>query len=254
MSNGLSKTTFARRLDDVNDLMLKSVRGRWPDDTLCVLDVAVSSGVSTLELAEAMRREGLTFKIIGTDVSVEGSLLSYGRPFHVLCDGRGKALQFEILGYPVSNYVGTGVTFCRRCVPVLAGRALFRLLTSLPVRRLAVPACKPIRLLTEGCQRDPDVTIVEEDLFNPKGDGFTCHVIRAANILNPSIFSRTQLAQAIDHLRHRLKPRGILFIVRTEDDGSNNGGCYELQGNGAFRRLDLLGNGCDIEWAVLGGP
>jgi hypothetical protein len=111
----------------------------------------------------------------------------------------------------------------------------------------------PIPLLTEGWQSDPDVTIVEEDLFNSGSASSMHHIIRAANVLNPDIFSKAQLSRAIDRLRHRLRPGGVLFIARTHADGSNHGGCYELQGDGTLRRLNLLGKGCDVEWAVLGG-
>jgi hypothetical protein len=254
MSNGLDKTTWMRRFDDVNELLLKLIADRWAGESVNILDVAVSSGVSTVELAKAMRRAGFAIKIVGTDVSNEATLLSYGRPFHVLYNRKGKALQFEILGFPVANYAGKGITFLRRGLPVLACRALFHLLNIRFVRRLAAPSSEMIRLITDECQNDPDITIIEEDLFHPGDVCSTYHVVRAANILKPEIFSNVQLAQAIDKLRRRLKPGGILILVRTKDeDRTNHGCCYELRPDGTFRQLQQVGRGCDVERFVLAG-
>src|SRR5579872_4239688 len=221
MHNGLYKMTDTKRLDDVNEVMVRHILGRWSDEVLQVLDVGVSSGITTIELAEALRRSGRSFKIVGTDLCIEAFLLSHGSHLHVLCDERGKALQFEILGFPISNYLGTGLgAYLRRGLPVVFARALFAAFAFPLTRRLArPPLSRPVRLLTGRWQDDSDVEFVQEDLFDEISKGTQYHLIRAANILNPRIFSPAQLRRAIDLLRARLKEGGFLLIVRTLEDG-----------------------------------
>lgn len=253
LQNGHFKMTSANRLDDVIEIIVRHIRGRWSDEILRVLDVGVSSGITTIELAEALRRSGRLFKIVGTDLCIEASLLSYGRHLHVLCDRQGQALQFELLGFPVSNYLGTGFwSWLRRIVPVLFARVLFGLLAFPPIRRLiGPPLVRPVRLLTGRWQDDPDVEFVQEDLFGEITNGSQYHFIRAANILNRRIFSTAQLRRAIGLLRARLRTGGSLLILRTHEDRSNHGALYDLQNDGSFRRVVSFGEGCEVEPVLL---
>jgi len=251
LSNGLWKTTNTHRLDDVNRLILECIRGRRLDGVLQVLDVAVSSGITTIELAQSLRSEGLLFNIIGTDIAINGSLISYGRLFHVLCDARRKALQFEMLGHPIANRLGAGLRCWRGSVQVLVGRMVFYFLSRPCFNSMIRPASTPICFLTERWREEPNVTFVEEDLLSSPLDKRQYHVIRACNILNPQVFSQDQLVTAISQLCARLISGGFLFIVRTIAHGSNHGAAYELQKDGALRHYASLGNGCEVESAVL---
>jgi hypothetical protein len=246
LPNGLFKTTATHRFDDINPTLLDCIRRLWPDEQLEVLDVAVASGITTLELADAMRKDGRSFRILATDAYIEGSLLSYGRRFEVLLDPRGRVLHFDMLGYPVANYLGTGVQFCRRFVPVFLGRVLFRVLRFTGIHRLVQPTSTPIRLLTGRWHNERDVTFIEEDLFAAVADRPRFHIIRAANVLNPSVFSRAELERAIDLLRVRLRLGGILCIIRSHLDGSNHGAVYGLR-DGSFCRVATFGEGCELE-------
>ncbi len=252
VQNGLLKMTETRRLDDVNKILVPFIRSRWADETLQVLDVGVSSGVTTMELAAALRASSRPFKIVGTDLCIEASLLSYGQHLHVLCDRKGQALQFELMGFPISNYLGTSFSsWSRRLVPVIFARVLFGLLALSIVHSLiGRPSTRPVRLLTGSGREDPDVQFIEENLFDIDVHGWQYHLIRAANILNPRIFSTPQLHQAIHLLRSRLKTGGLLLIVRSHDDGSNHGACYELQSDHTFRPVISFGSGCEVDSVV----
>lgn len=251
LPNGLYKTTCEHRLDDVNLALLECLRGRWPNEPVSLLDIGVSSGITTLELASALRQSGRSFSIVGTDACIESTLSSYGRSFHVLRDSRRNILQFEVLGVSLGNYSGSGWQFCYRVVPVLFARALCRVLTLPGVRRLAVPESKPIRLLNRRWREEPDVTFIEEDLFTPPIQLGQYHVVRVCNVLNLSVFSQAQLTSAVQNLAARLKPDGLLIVARTRNDGTNHGTCYNFQSDGTFQRGRSFGTGCEIESVIL---
>jgi hypothetical protein len=257
LQNGLFKVTAAHRLDDVNEVVLRYIQSRWSAETLQVLDVGVSSGITTIELAEALQRSGRKFKIVGTDLCIEASFLSYGWHLNVLLDQQGRPLQFELLGFPISNYFGARVSmWIRRTIPVLFARFLFKVLASPVARRLIGPPYqKPVRLLTGRWRDYPEVEFVQEDLFAEVPNRFQYHLIRAANILNHRLFSNAQLRRAIDLLRVRLKVGGLLLVVRTQEDGSNHGACYELLPDSSLRNVLSLGRGCEVDSVILGaGP
>src|SRR5687768_11687066 len=68
LPNGTWKTTSYRRLDDLNAL----VQGFLPSDRpLDVMDVAVSSGVSTLEWLESMERAGIECRMTAGDAAAD---------------------------------------------------------------------------------------------------------------------------------------------------------------------------------------
>ena len=251
LPNGLFKTTATRRFDDINPSLLAWIRGLWPDDQLEVLDVAVASGITTIELADAMRKDGRSFRILATDACIDSSLISYGRQFEVLLDTRGAVLHVDILGYPMDNYLGTGVQCCRRLLPVLLGRILFCFLQFNGIHRFVRPTTTPIRLLTKGWHHECDATFIEEDLFAATKGRQQFHIIRAANVLNPSVFSRAELERALDALRARLRPGGILCLIRSHLDGSNHGAAYRLEEDNSFCRLVAFGEGCDLERLLI---
>ena len=94
LRNGTFKTTHARRLDDLNRAIEPFLSH---GQSLRLQDVAVSSGVSTVEWCESLRDIGVDFTVVATDACIEVSLVNFG-PFHVLCDKDGRAMQFDLYG------------------------------------------------------------------------------------------------------------------------------------------------------------
>src|SRR5690348_5485347 len=60
LANGTFKTTRDHRLDDVNAMLMPLLP---PGKPLQIKDVAVSSGISTLEWMEMLRGEGIRFEM-----------------------------------------------------------------------------------------------------------------------------------------------------------------------------------------------
>jgi hypothetical protein len=126
-SNGTYKTTYKNRLDDLNRL----VAGLLPPcRPLRLMDLAVSSGVTTLDWVDSLDRLGVEYTMTAGDLNIRAYFLALGRHLGVLVDGRGYPLQFEIFGRAVPNPPA------RRMLPLyLPWMALLRLAAALQFRQ-----------------------------------------------------------------------------------------------------------------------
>lgn len=88
LPNGAFKTTSSNRLDDVNRVF-RPYLAEFPERPLSIMDVAVSSGVSTVEWFEYLERENLDCRITATDRAIYVSLLSLTRHLEALVDREG---------------------------------------------------------------------------------------------------------------------------------------------------------------------
>src|SRR5437588_7503673 len=79
LKNGTYKFTYSRRLDDLNELTRKVIP---PNRPLEVMDVAVSSGVSTLEWIADLNSAGIEHRMTAGDLTMTALLLSFGNNLH----------------------------------------------------------------------------------------------------------------------------------------------------------------------------
>jgi len=93
LKNGTFKTTYAHRLDTLNEIVTPVLPRDRP---LEIMDVAVSSGVATLEWMESLQRASIDFRMTAGDLCVRAFLLSFGRLLNVLVDRGGYPMQFDV--------------------------------------------------------------------------------------------------------------------------------------------------------------
>ena len=91
LPNGTFKTTYRRRLDDLNALVRSHLPPRRPLDCM---DVAVSSGVSTLEWIEFLAESGVQCRMTAGDAQVH-AYLAFDRQ-QAPCSGRSQWLPAAI--------------------------------------------------------------------------------------------------------------------------------------------------------------
>ena len=94
LPNGTFKTTADRRLDDLNEAILAHLPERRP---LRVKDVAVSSGISSLEWYEMLHAHDIACHMTATDWWLRARLIE-ARGFNVLLSETGLILQLDIAG------------------------------------------------------------------------------------------------------------------------------------------------------------
>src|SRR5215469_16260260 len=100
LKNGVYKTTSSHRLDDVNTWVSNYLPAASP---LNVLDVAISSGTSTLEWVDSLVESGFNCRMTGMDLTIDALLVSFGDRLHAVLVRTRWPLMFEIDGQFVPN-------------------------------------------------------------------------------------------------------------------------------------------------------
>jgi len=238
LASGVFKATNRRRFDDTFEVMRAAVASR---ESLRVLDVACSSGVSTVELHRALARPGLTLETRGTDIvtrvmhaTVDGGALVY--------DLDGNVLGAELDDMLVNTRPNRAMRWHHPWV-VHRARGLF---ARFPARGFTAPpgsTVTEVPLVSSTVAQTSGVEIAEEDLLRPQVAG-RFGLIRAANILNRGYFAEPALRACVAALLERLEPDGLLFVVRTER--TVNHGTLWARDRSGVAVAGTVGLGCEI--------
>jgi hypothetical protein len=257
LPDGTLKTTYSRRLDDLNRMTLPHLRRLGPGP-LRITDVAASSAISTLEWQDFLQAAGVACQVSAGDRLFQASLVRVVRGFEALIDGEGNVLHLDLLG----RGLPPRAPGLRGWVTALLGGAL-GLALHLERHALAPAAgssrqtrwlrSQPVLLASRRVIERGSVELMEDDLLaqNRAEQLGACHVIRAANILNRGYFPDPVLARMITTLRERLRPEGLLIVCRTDARGGNHASLFQWQSSSRFRLLERLGAGSEIEDLVL---
>lgn len=251
LRNGTFKTTHRHRLDDLNMLVI----GEWQKldrKPRRIMDVGVSSGISSLEWADALTRASIDAKIVATDLCMRGSLVRLLPGYEVLLDRDGKVLQHIVGNRPVRWYLDGPRDFFRGAGFVVAAlnasaSALLRLTNG--ERR-----GKNVLLVNPHARDDARLSFAEDDILAPNQEHLRgrFNAIRVANLLNHGYFDAVQLRRAVDNLKERLMGAGSFLVVnRTHADGTNHGTIFRLNEASKFEIVAKMRDGSEIEDIVL---
>jgi hypothetical protein len=257
LPNGTFKTTYRRRLDDLNALVRLHLPPRQPLDCM---DVAVSSGVSTLEWIESLAESGIQCRMTAGDAQVHAYLLSIGSKLRVLVDRSGCPLQYDVAGTGLSSPLRKGCRlkfFLPALVLRTAGWVLKGTLSK-PARAAQGARWglrwRPLKLVSPSICNHPALEVVEDDILANRNYVQCFDVVRAANILNLIYFNETSLAAMLANLRRRLRDGGRLIVCRTKPDGINHGTVFGLDPHRRLQVLARLNEGSEIEKIALSLP
>ena len=232
LANSSYKATNPHRLDDLNAAALPLIR-EIPERPLEILDVAVSSGISTQEWYEQLVDGGIETRLTGTDAVVNAFRLKMG-PADCLLDKDQHVIHLSLFEKAIKPKV---VKWLRPCGLNLA----FRMAAKLGRKPDSFP------LVSRAVK---DVAVVEEDMESEnENERSRFHVIRAANILNLVYLPEERLQRVVKLLLRRLRPNGLFIVCRTNEDGSNHASIFQFDGE----RLTLrhrLGSGSEIEYLL----
>ena len=193
LPNGTWKTTYPNRLDDLNQRLLEFLpRGRRLD----VMDVAVSSGVSTLEWSDQLASNGFHHRLVAGDLIIEGRLRSWGGRLAVLFDDSGEEPLLLEVG-PVTLPVRSERWLIRMVRPILSP-----LLRAIPGGR-----GRPIPLVAAELRRRPEIEVVRDDVTVPGRFPSEFDVVRAANLVQPAYFDEPTMRRALANLREQAERR-----------------------------------------------
>lgn len=213
-----------------------------------ILDVGVSTGLTTIELADFLRAKGASAEVIGTDLFIQAHLVEIAPGFRVLSDNEGWPLQYDIAGRPIRAWVRRLDYVTLKVAPRLLARAALRPRLR---RMIAKGRSVAVRMETRGLA-ERNIELVENDIFvaTPRFVG-RFDFIRAANILNLNYFPATRIREAISNIRSYCRGPGALLLVARSKGSHHDGTLFELEPDGTFSVRARVGNGSEIEALVL---
>ena len=217
-----------------------------------VLDVGISSGTTTLGLSDRLREAGHPAHLIGTDVSVDGHLVSVYPGIRVLTDEVGYALQYDVLGMVLRPWrrradYATGMVLVRAAANGWIGNRAKRLLQ----RGEAMSA--PVQLVSPRVFGHPHIRIEKNDIFSDTAEYHgRFDFIRAANILNRGYFNEEQLRRAMANVVRYLSGPGAWLLVARSTEGRHVGTLLRVSDDGRYMNVvDRYCGGSEVEWLVL---
>jgi hypothetical protein len=240
LPSGVFKATEPHRLDDLNQLALPLLPSERP---LELMDVAASTGITSLEWSEQLTAAGIEHRLLCGDSHVEGAWLRLPGLGDVLLDRDRRELLFlELLGRPVDARGRSGKS--RLAVPAVKAIVWLGLRLRYPVRQ--------VDLVGPAVRASPTVSVIRDDIFEHRPDlRARFHALRAANILNRAYFGEDRLVAGVTSLRERLRPGGLLIVCRTHDDGTNHGSVMQAT-DGGWTVAARIGRGSEIEDLLAG--
>lgn len=262
LRNGTRKTTTPGRLDDLNVAVVDALR-RTASPPREVLDVAASSGVSTVEWLAALQDAGFHPRVVATDLAMTGFFVSPVSWVRVLVDATNDPLAFEVRGRHLNARVKQTDLLNGRWVLVVGARWIYRWWSWWHglVHRLVVRGVEPddplvtrTRLTGWRISACPDIACIDDDIAtdNPPHMLRRFDVVRAANILNLVYFAPAVLETMVRDLALRLRgPGAWLVVCRTLPDGTNHGTIFRLSDRSCFSAVARVGAGSEIEDLVL---
>jgi hypothetical protein len=263
LANDVHKTTHTRRLDDVNRALNELLpRGR----RLELLDVGISSGVSTMEWLAALRADGIDAHVIGGDLDIKAYVISLGPWVEVLIDRTGYVLQMDLGSRSITKQQKSPrLRRALLALPHLSLDAAFKVfwMASPALRRHVAEGgsaerrfpggarCRPLALLSPRLHTDPNLEVIEDDIVaNAERFADRFDAIRAANVLN-FYLDPQMLAQMLKTLKRRLRVDGLLVLCRTDMHKRNRGTIFRMNHDRRLEVVCRLAGGSEIERFVL---
>ena len=254
LPNGTYKTTYRHRLDDVNERVLEFLSNDRPLD---IMDVAVSSGFSTIEWSDHLNAHRIQHRLVAGDLLTEAWLTSWDDRLAVMFDSSGRdPLLLEIGGLTLP--VRSDRWLARAVRPLLF--PLLRAVVAVGRRARSATSTssgKPGRwvhrsvpLVSPELERRGEIEVVQDDITAPGRFPLAFDVIRVANLVQRVYFDEDTLRKIVANLRDRLRDGGILIICRTTEDGVNHATIFRRTGDGFVSEASING-GAEVRDLVL---
>jgi hypothetical protein len=251
LRNGVYKTTEERRMDSLFPLLARHARA-LAARPLRVLDIACSSGVTTVELDRALAGAGFEVETTGTDLTLAADYVVRDDGAALFFDTRGAVLQVE-LGDWASPWRFRPRDLMWHTSRVARARALIaREAEAFRAARRGAPGFSATRvaLLAGATHASPAVRFIEEDILEPQAEG-PFDLVRVANLLKRGNFDADTLRRMVTVVGGRVAPDGLLLILRSHGSPPVHHGTLFRRCGTRFEEADRIGAGSEVAALVL---
>jgi hypothetical protein len=241
-SNGTRKSTEPHRLDLINDLLFDTVN-RLKLVPRSVMDIGVSSGVTTLEWMREFDRRDLPVTMIATDLVMRVYMFRVSKNICALTEMNGHLLQMEIFGKPV-------YTYSRRRDYFTGGFIWRRALCAIIRSRLSKCARQGSYYFVTPALRGQDrIVLLEDNILSPSPqDLLGCaDVIRIANLVQRVYFTHDEIRRSVRTIRERCRGEHSLVVVCRNGPEGLEGSILRLTARNEFVVEARLGSGSEVE-------
>jgi len=215
-----------------------------------VLDLGISSGVTTLELMAALREAGHRAEVTGTDRSVRARLVALPFGCRALVEPDGHVLQYEVLGQAIRPW--------ERRLDRWTGMAAARAMVEWRLREPAIARAlsgegDEVALLTPRLRQSDAFRWHEDDITRRNG-AFTerFDLVRAANLLNRHYFEPSALRDAVANtIAYLSGPGAWLLVLRTHGASDHRGTLFRMDDAMRLSVIDRYGSGSEVEDLIL---
>lgn len=219
-----------------------------------ILDIGISSGITTLDLIRHLGDSGLHPHVTATDLSMTAYLVPVSPHCSVLVDPAGHPLQYDLMGHAINpwqrrlDYVD-GMLLLRAFMNRTYGARATRI-----VQERGTGGLQHVMLVSPRLTRAANLSAIEDNILVRNPDfARRFDFIRAANVLNHHCFDGAALRTALDNLAsYASGPGALLLIARTLGAADHQGTLFRLAPDGRhFNVARRFGPGSEIESLVL---
>lgn len=235
-SNDTMKTTCVGRFSDLNNLVLELLSNK----ELCIIhDVAISSGITSVELYEYLSSKKQHFEMYTSDKFSTFNV--QGNYFCKICDHDFNPSSYYLMGVYFGPALSWKFFVSKYFYSFLK---LFKFDKDREYKEISVFSKKMVCLLKDG-----KMTHIEYDIFESKlFDKF--NFVRCMNVLNKAYFEDDLILSGIANIFFSLKNGGLLQIGRTDDYGINNVSFYRRSGT-QLELQEIVNSGSELHNLIM---
>ena len=252
VGNSTWKLTAAGRFGELDDGVLAGL-ARFSSRVDQLLDIGVSSGVTTLDLYDRLKAAGQDVRVTATDLAIDAYIVPVQAGCRVLVDGEGHVLQYDLFGHVLRPWRRrldwvTGMIVVRHLA-----RRIFGDRAAHKIRTAGTSIAERVTLVSPRLSGHEAIRVVQDDVLALNRDFIgRFDFVRAANILNQDYFQPEELRRAMDNvLSYMSGPGSWLLIGRTRPKSGHHATLFRLDRSGRLVVIRRFGAGSEVEVLAL---
>mgnify|MGYP001089544255 CR=1 FL=1 len=236
MENNTSKQTNVNRFKDLEEITIKYLTESLDYK---ILDIGVSSGITSCELLELLKKRDIQFTLYATDKYPE--IKFYKNIFFTAyLDSNNKVKS-----------IYTGLFFFSDLLSwkYFLSKLFFKILSKfIVIKNNKVDHCSLLYQNFNELILNKKIVFFEHDIINPLNEK-NFELVRVMNLLNLGYFSNDFITTSIENIKKSIKENGMLLVGRTIN-GKNHASLYKLKRD-KFTLIESVNRGSEIHDLII---